>query len=195
MVRTAAQAAYLITIAGLVALAAIGLFFAGIAAFGPVNDLALLVMTLALGPVMLAFYELGGRTPIGLARLALTSGIAAVVGWSVLQALMIGGAVTFDYERRATGAFAAEAIAVLVIGMWLAGANLLAGAWLLPLARWPGVVAGIGFILFGLGLLVGGVSHPLTYAGGIGYQILFPIWGLVLGRLLTAIGERRALAA
>jgi hypothetical protein len=195
VVRIAAQAAYLIAIAGLVALVAIGLFFAGPAAFGPVNDLALLVMTLALAPVMLAFYELGGRTPIGLARLALTSGIAAVVGWSVLQALMIGGAVSFDYERGATGAFAAAAIAVLVVGMWLAGANLLAGAWLLPLARWLGVVAGIGFILFGLGLLVGGVSHPLTYAGGIGYQILFPIWGLVLGRLLTAIGERRALAA
>lgn len=195
MVRIAAQAAYLIAIAGLVALVAIGLFFAGIAAFGPVNDLALLVMTLALAPVMFAFYELGGRTPIGLARLALTSGIAAVVGWSVLQALMIGGAVSFDYERGATGAFAAEAIAVLVMGMWLAGANLLAGAWLPPLARWLGVVAGIGFILFGPGLLVGGVSHPLTYAGGIGYQIVFPIWGLVLGRLLTAIGERRALAA
>jgi hypothetical protein len=195
VVRIAAQAAYLIAFAGLVALLAIGLFFAGIAAFGPVNDLALLVMTIALAPVMLAFYELGGRTPIGLARLALTSAIAAVVGWSVLQALMIGGAVSFAYERRATGAFAAEAIAVLVMGMWLAGANLLAGAWLLPLARWPGVVAGIGFILFGLGLLVGGVSHPLTYAGGIGYQIVFPIWGLMLGRLLTAIGEGRALAA
>jgi hypothetical protein len=66
---------------------------------------------------------------------------------------------------------------------------------LLQLARWLGVVTGIGFILFGLGLLVGGVSHPLTYAGGIGYQIAFPIWGLVLGRLLTVIGERRALAA
>jgi hypothetical protein len=184
-----------IVIGGLVALVAIGLFFAGIAAFGPVNDLALLVMTLALAPVMLAFYELGGRTPVGPARLALTSGIAAVVGWSVLQALMIGGAVSFDYERGATGAFAAEAIAVLVMGMWLAGANLLAGAWLLLLARWLGILAGIGFILFGLGLLMGGVSHPLTYAGGIGYQILFPIWGLVLGRLLTAIGEGRALAA
>ena len=195
MVRVAAQAAYLIAIAGLVALVAIGLFFADISAFGPVNDLALLAMTLALAPVMLGFYELGGRTPTGLARLALVSGIAAVIGWSVLQALMIGGAVSFDYERGATGAFAGEAVAVVVMGMWLSGANLLAGAWLTPLVRWLGVVAGIGFILFGLGLLLGGVSHPLTYAGGIGYQILFPIWAFLLGRRLTAIGESRGLAA
>jgi len=178
MVRVAAQAAYLIAIAGLVALVAIGLFFADISAFGPVNDLALLAMTLALAPVMLGFYELGGRTPTGLARLALVSGIAAVIGWSVLQALMIG-----------------EAVALFVMGMWLSGANLLAGAWLTPLVRWLGVVAGIGFILFGLGLLLGGVSHPLTYAGGIGYQILFPIWAFLLGRRLTAIGESRGLAA
>jgi len=195
MVRVAAQAAYLIAIAGLVALVAIGLFFADISAFGPVNDLALLAMTLALAPVMLGFYELGGRTPTGLARLALVSGIAAVIGWSVLQALMIGGAVSFDYERGATGAFAGEAVALFVMGMWLSGANLLAGAWLTPLVRWLGVVAGIGFILFGLGLLLGGVSHPLTYAGGIGYQILFPIWAFLLGRRLTAIGESRGLAA
>jgi len=195
MVRVAAQAAYLIAIAGLVALVAIGLFFADIPAFGPVNDLALLAMTLALAPVMLGFYELGGRTPTGLARVALVSGIAAVIGWSVLQALMIGGAVSFDYERGATGAFAGEAVALFVMGMWLSGANLLAGAWLTPLVRWLGVVAGIGFILFGLGLLLGGVSHPLTYAGGIGYQILFPIWAFLLGRRLTAIGESRGLAA
>jgi hypothetical protein len=81
------------------------------------------------------------------------------------------------------------------MGMWLSGANLLAGAWLTPPVRWLGVVAGIGFILFGLGVLLGGVDHPLTYAGGIGYQILFPIWAFVLGRRLTAIGKSRALAA
>jgi predicted outer membrane lipoprotein len=35
-------------------------------------------------------------------------------------------------------------------------------------------------------MLLGGVNHPLTYLGGIGYQLLFPAWAYLLGRLLTA---------
>jgi len=44
--------------------------------------------------------------------------------------------------------------------------------------------SGIGFVIFGIGLLHGGVMDSLTYVGGVGYQILFPIWAFLLGRLL-----------
>ena len=184
-VQRAGQAAYLAAGSGLVALVMIALFFTVGQPFGTLNDAALLVMTLAIAPVMLGFYELGGRTPIGPARVSLGGGIAAVLVWSIVQAVMIGGVVTFDYDHGATGWFAVEAVSLIVIGAWLTGASTLAGPWLRPLLRWLGVVSGLGFIVFAVGLLLGGVDHPLTYLGGVGYQLVFPVWAYLLGRALA----------
>ncbi|HEY8869290.1 MAG TPA: hypothetical protein VIM30_07850 [Candidatus Limnocylindrales bacterium] len=172
---------------GLLALITIALFFAVGQPFGTLNDLSLLVMTLAIAPIMLGFYELGGRTPIGLARLSLAGGIGAVVVWSIVQTAMIVGVLSFDYGRPAIGAYALESIALLVIGAWLAGANPLAGPWLRPVPRWLGMLSGLGFIGVGVGLILGGITHPLTYIGGIGYQVLFPLWAVLIGRTLFGL--------
>jgi len=189
-VSQASRSATVVGISGLVALVLIGLFFTVGQPFGTLNDLALLVMTLALGPVMLGFYELGGRTPLIPARLALTSSLGAIAIWSIAQVAMIAGLVAFDYDHGATGAFAVEAVTVILIGGWLVGAPLLAGPWLPALLRRLGAVCGVGFIVFGIGELLGGAYHPLTIVGGLGYQIAFPIWALLIGRLLA----RRAAA-
>lgn len=173
---------YVVAGAGLVAAVTIGLFFAIGQPWGTINDAALVVMTLALAPVMLASYELGGRTPLLPARVALAGGIASILAWCFVQAAMILGFVAFDYTNGATGAFAVESILVVLIGAWLIGAPLLAGPWLPSLHRWLGVVSGLGFIGLGLGLLLGGTSHPLTYLGGVGYQLAFPVWGYLMAR-------------
>jgi len=173
---------YVVAGAGLVAAVTIGLFFTIGQPWGTINDAALLVMTLALAPVMLASYELGGRTPLLPARLALAGGIAAVVAWCVVQAAMILGVVAFDYANAAAGAYAIESVLEVLIGGWLIGAPLLAGSWLPTLPRWLGVASGLGFIGLGLGLLLGGLTHPLTYLGGIGYQVAFPLWGYLMAR-------------
>jgi hypothetical protein len=185
IVARAAMAAYVVAGAGLVALVTIGLYYWVGQPWGTLNDLSLLVMTLALAPLMLAFWELGGLTPTPLALAAQVSGWIAVLAWCGVQALMILGVLTFDYNTGATGAFAVEAVALVVIGLWVAGANLLAGPWL-GWIRWLGVLSGIGFVIFAIGLLLGGVNHSLTYTGGIGYQIVFPIWAFLMGRLLAA---------
>lgn len=179
-VGRAAQAAVLAAVAGLVALVAIALFFAIGQPWGTVNDIALLVMTLAIAPIMLGSYELGGVTPLWPARLSLAGGIGAVVAWSVIQVAMIVGLVTFDYDNPATGAYLLENVALIVIGLWLTGAPLLAGPWLPGRLRILGALAGLGFVLTGLGLIVGSVNHPLTWVGGLGFQILFPIWAYVV---------------
>jgi hypothetical protein len=179
--------AYVAAGSGLVALVTIALFFGVGQPFGTLNDLSLLVMTLAIAPIMLGFYELGGRTPIGLARLSLAGGIGAVLVWSIVQAAMIVGVISFDYGRPAVGAYALESIALLVIGAWLAGANPLAGPWLRPIPRGFGTLAGLGFICLGAGLILGGIDHPLTYIGGIGYQVLFPLWAFLIGKALYEI--------
>lgn len=109
-----------------------------------------------------------------------------MIVWCVIHALFIAGAVDFDYERPATGASAVESVALVVIGLWIAGANLLAGPWL-SANRWRGLVAGVGFVLLPVGMLLGGLDHPLTYVGSIGYSIVFPIWAFLMGRHLSRI--------
>ncbi len=185
IVSGAIVAAYLVAASGVAGLVTIGLFFSIGQPWGTLNDLSLLVMTLALAPLMLAFYELGGWTPTPLAQAAQASGWTAVLAWCGVQALMIAGVLTFDYETGATGAFAVEAVALILIGAWVAGANLLAGRWL-DWVRWPGVASGIGVVVFAAGLLLGGVNHPLTYMGGIGYQIVLPAWAFLMARELSA---------
>jgi len=186
IVRRAAVAAYVIAGAGLVAVVTIVLFFAIGQPWGTLNDIALLVATAAIPILMLAFWELGGLTPTPLALVAQVSGWVAAIVWCVVQALFIVGVVDFDYDHPATGALAVESMVLIVIGLWIAGANLLAGSWLSAI-RWFGVVAGLGFVLVPLGLLLGGVSHPLAYVGGIGYSIIFPVWAFLMGRHPTEI--------
>lgn len=178
------MAAYVIAGAGLLALVTILLFFAIGQPWGSLNDIALLVATAAIPILMLAFWELGGLTPTPLALVAQVTGWVAVAVWCVAQALFIAGVVEFDYDHPATGALAVQAVALIVIGLWIAGANLLAGSWL-NATRWFGVATGIGFVLVPIALLSGGVSHPLAYVGGIGYSIVFPVWAFLMGRHLA----------
>lgn len=173
-------------IAGGIALVAIVVFLSIGQPFGTINDVALVVMTLSLGPVMLGHYELGGIVPLWPARLSLGGAVAAAVAWSLIQVAMIVGLVSFDYEHAATGAFAVSSLLQVVIGLWIAGASLLAGRWLPMTVRLLGTVAGTGTVVMSIGLLLGGVNHPLTYAGGIGYQVMLPIWAYLLGRVFQA---------
>jgi len=188
IVRRAAVAAYVATGAALIGLVTIALFFWIGQPWGTLNDVAVLVMTLAVAPLMLAFWELGGLTPTPLALAAQALGWIAVLTWGVIHAIFILGALQFDYAARATGGLAVEAVAQVVIGLWIAGANLLAGRWL-GWQRWLGVVTGLGWALVGAGLIAGGMSHPLSWAGGIGYLLLFPVWAFLMGRLLSAMAR------
>jgi hypothetical protein len=124
--------------------------------------------------------------PLWPARFSLGGAVAAVGAWAVIQVAMIVGLVTFDYEHAATGAFAVFSLLQVVIGLWIGGASLLAGRWLPTLVRLLGVVAGAGTVVMSVGLLLGGVSHTLTYVGGIGYQVVLPIWAYLLGRVFRA---------
>lgn len=190
IVSTASAAAFVVAAAALVGLLTIGLFAWIGDPWGTINDLALVVVTLALAPTMLAYYELGGRTPTPLAQAAQVGGWLAVLAWSVIHLLFVAGAVGFDYGAPASGTMALEQVALIVIGLWIAGANLLAAEWL-SWIRWLGAVTGIGFALLGLGLLLGVANYPLSYAGGIGYELVLPIWAFLLARLLGRIAALR----
>jgi hypothetical protein len=183
IVRRASVAGWVIGAAGLVALVTIGLFFWIGQPFGTINDIALVVMTAAIPFLMLAFWELGGVTPTPLALIAQTGGWLAVAVWCVTHLLFVAGVVSIDYSVPASGAYLVEAVALVVIGLWIAGANLLAGPWLRAL-RWFGVVTGAGVVLFAIGTIVSGNEGTLVYIGGLAYLGLLPIWGLLMGWFL-----------
>jgi hypothetical protein len=184
IVRRAAVAGHVIGAAGLVALVTIGLFFWIGQPWGTINDLALVVMTGAIPILMLAFWELGGLTPTPLALAAQVSGWLAASAWCVTHLLFIAGVVEIDYSAAATGAFAVEAVALIVIGLWIGGANLLAGTWLNGL-RWLGVVTGAGVVVYAIGTLVSGGEGTLVYVGGLAYLVLLPLSALMTGRYLA----------
>jgi len=183
IVARASVAGWLVGGAGLVALVTIGLFFWIGQPFGLINDLALIVMTAAVPFLMLAFWELGGLTPTPLALMAQTGGWLAAAVWCITHLLFVLGVVAIDYGAPATGAYAVEAVALIVIGLWIAGANLLAGPWL-GATRWFGVLAGAGVVLFAVGTLRNGSEGTLVAAGGVAYLVLLPAWGALMGRLL-----------
>jgi hypothetical protein len=190
-VLAGASGATWVAIAGFVALVTIGLFYWIGQPWGTINDIAYLVMTLSLGPVMLAHYELGGVGPLWPARLSLAGAIAAVAAWAVVQVAFIVGLVTFDYTQAATGAFAISSLLQIAIGLWIGGASLLAGRWLPTAVRLLGALAGAGTVVMAIGMLLGGLGHPLALAGGAGYGLVLPIWAWLLARVFRARAAER----
>src|SRR5207237_702106 len=184
--QRSALAAYVAAVAAVVGLVTISLFFWVGQPWGTINDVAVLVMTAAVAPLMLAFWELGGWTPTPRGLLAQTAGWLARATWVVVHTVFIFGALTFDSAAPATDGLAIESVAQIVIGLWIGGASLLAGAWL-AWQRWLGLLTGVGWALVGVGLLVGGMNHPLSYAGGVGYLLVFPVWAFLMGRLFSRI--------
>jgi hypothetical protein len=184
IVRRASVAAWLIGVTGLLALATLIVFFVVGQPWGTINDLLLIVTIGALPVFMLAFWELGGLTPTSLALIAQATGWVAAATWCVTHLLFVFGLVDIDYTTRvATGALAVESVALIYIGLWIGGANLLAGPWLGAL-RWLGFLTGLGTALYGFGTLVSGSTSTLTYIGAFPYLIVFPIWALGMGRFL-----------
>lgn len=183
-VRRAIPAAYVVGVAGFVATITIILFFSAGQPWGTINDLALLAMTAAIPFLMLAFWELGGVTPTPLALVAQASGWFAAGAWCATQLAFVLRIVDIDYAMPATGVFAIQALALIVIGLWIAGANLLAGPWLSAL-RWLGVVTGLGVVLYAVATLTVDKDSPFILAGGIAYQVVLPLWAFVMGAYLA----------
>jgi hypothetical protein len=179
-------AGYVVAIAGAVTLVATVLGLGADGAWQRINDLGLLVLVAALAPLMLSFYELGGLTPTILAQLFQTIGWASVLTFCAVQVLQMAGAVQVEWRAAATGVFAIGSAALGYIGLWINGANLLAGSWL-GTQRWLGFVAGLALALFAVGLLVGGVDTGWATVGGIGFLTLLPLWAFVMARLLRRL--------
>ncbi len=191
IVRTSMLAALVVAATGAVGLVSIGLSQALGEPWGTVGGLAFLVMVGALAPLMLAFYELGGRAPLRLAQLAQTLGWVAVFMFIGVQLILLTFGAGLDIDASNSGAFMAGAAALGYIGLWVAGANLLAGPWLSAI-RWLGVLAGLAAVVFAFGLLSAGSDGQLTSVGWLGTLGLGAAWALLMARLLRRLTAPRS---
>jgi len=184
--RIGSLAGWAVAGSGVVALVTAGLSMGAGEPWETLNDLALLVLIAALAPLMLSFYELGGLTPTPLAQLAQTLGWGSVLTWCAIQVLQLAGVLEIEWQAPAVGAFAIGCVALGYIGLWMSGANLLAGRWQGP-ERWLGVLAGLAAVVFAAGLLRGGVDSGLATLGGIGFLVVVPVWALLMAWLLARL--------
>jgi hypothetical protein len=192
VVSRASAAGLVIAVAGFLALVALVLFFTAGQPWGTVNDLLLIITVGALPVLMLAFWELGGLTPTPLALAAQALGWLAAATWCVTHLLFVTGFVDIDYDTSAaTGAYLVESAALVYIGLWIAGAALLAGPWLTAI-RWVGVAVGLGIAVYGLGTIVSGPAGTLTYLGAMAYLLLFPAWGCLMSVYLRRTAREAA---
>jgi len=184
--RIGSVAGSVVAVAGAITLVTTVLGMGADGAWQTINDLGLLLLVAALAPLMLSFYELGGLTPTILAQLAQTIGWASVLTFCAVQLLQLAGIVQVEWRAPATGAFAIGSGALAYSGLWINGANLLAGSWLGP-QRWLGFVGGLALALFAAGLLVGGVDTGWATVGGLGFLLLVPAWAFLMARLLRRL--------
>jgi hypothetical protein len=187
--RISAAAGYVAAAAGGLGLISVGMNQTAGEPWGTVNDVALLLMVAALAPLLLSFYELGGRTPLRPAQLAQTLGWVAVGVFVAVQLLQLAGVVEIREDEPASGAVTAASLALVYIGLWIAGANLLAGPWLNSV-RWLGVVAGVAAVVFAYGILRGGPDSGWTWLGGLGLLFVGSVWAFLMARLLGALAAR-----
>lgn len=182
IMRVGSIAGYGVAVAGAAGLVTIGAYSSG-DLWGRLNDLARLVMTAAIAPLMLSYYEMGGWFPLRLAQAAQALGWLSCLAWCVIQLLVVAGFMRLDNGHSAVSLLAVQAWATVYIGLWIAGANIVAGGWL-PWIRWIGLAAGVGTALIGYGLLVDGTASPWTSPAGAGSQVLLPIWAFLMARHL-----------
>lgn len=152
--------------------------------------LSLAVMVLGLMPVLLAFYELGGRAGLIVARGWISAAILAALAIGGAFLAFAGGVVAVD-ASRVEGPLAFFGVALFALyALSLGGASVLAGQWLTAIPRWLAVIAALFSAVTAIGVVLGG-GNPLASGGGLGFQLLVPIWGLVIGRLFSTIRSER----
>ena len=139
------------------------LFFAKGGLWGPLNDVASIVMMLATIPVVLYVRQI--TAPYAPAPVQLTIvgiGVVGMLGASLAQGLLIARVRTYQQLLPWMLGFGA------VVGVWyvLAGAILLV-VMATPLLAALAILSGLGYVAIGYGFLRGNERHPLSIAGGV----------------------------
>lgn len=211
-VERAAQASTIAALAGLVALILAAIWdvvgqpfaieYSVSQPFGTVFEFALVLEALAIAPMMVGSYELGGVTPLWPARFSLGAGIGACLVFAALHVGNVFGTTPFAVSRMSTGWLEIDSLALIIIGLWLTGAPPLAGPWLPTPPRWLGALSGLGIVLTQFGprlaqlvtvdLVFVDAANALKWIGAVGYLVLFPIWAWLMAGVFRRQGALRS---
>jgi len=172
-----AYANAVLSIAGFVTL--VGFFIIG-GILGPVNDAISVLWALTFVPLLLLLYQLNRPVNQPLSLAANFAGIAAALGFALLQSLLVLGIVRFEQTFMAVVVLGALiGLAVLMGGLMARGGQTLPSG-----LTWMFIAYGLGYALSAVGIWLGGQEHPLAASGYLIGAIAGPIWAIWLGRLL-----------
>jgi len=176
------KSAYMAGAASIVSIVALFVFFAVGGVFGPINDSASVFQFLFLIPIALALYRILAPHSRALSLGATAVGIAAMLVFAVLQALLVFGYVRFEQTLKPV------LILSGIVGLWWLSTSILSitrGALPAGLA-WVGVVAGVSSVLVLVGFWIGGQEHPLAAVGFLAGGVAIPVWAFWMGKFLAA---------
>lgn len=161
LTAVAGVSAIVAAVATVVGAILLGLFFSRGEPWGTLNDLASIVLMVAMLPVALAIAIMQSASSPGSVVVA-GVGIVGAAGAGVGQALLVARRWTYDELLPWTLGFGA------VIGFWytfvgLQGLPIPDGTPLSALA----IAAGFGYVAIAQGFRWGGQRHPLAAIGGI----------------------------
>lgn len=157
----AGPSALVAAVATVVGAVTLGLFFSKGEPWGTINDLASIVLMLAMLPVAVAIAVLQSNSgPLNL--IAVGVGAVGMTGAAVAQGLLVARRWTYEQLLPWTLGFGA------VVGLWY----LLIGTLGLPTADGPNlsilaIASGAGFLAIGYGFWRGNERHPLSIVGGL----------------------------
>ncbi|HEX9549794.1 MAG TPA: hypothetical protein VF971_01730 [Candidatus Limnocylindrales bacterium] len=159
--QLAGWSALVAAVASVVGAVFLGLFFSRGQPWGTWNDIASIVLMLAMVPVALVVAAIESELFATYAWLAAGIGVLGMLVATVAQALLVARVRT--YEQLLPGTLGGGAI----VGFWYVLAGLLGfNAIGSPLAALM-VASGVGFVAIGYGFAAGGQRHPLSAIGGV----------------------------
>ena len=156
------------------------LMFAVAVFFGPVNDAISVIWGLTFIPMAFFFYRLNQPVNVPLSLITSVTGVAAMMIFSVAQALLVIGVVSFEQSQGLVLSMGA------VIGLWalLNGFMARSGSSLPPAMTWLMIIFGVSFLITAVGWYRSGPQNPLVMIGYLIGAIAGPIWAIWLGKML-----------
>ena len=147
--------------------------------FWGVTDVLSVFQVALMIPVALGLHLiLRSQAPV-LSLAASAIGILGMLVKGIFQSLLVLGVLTYEQSSPAS-----EGIAPGAIAIWLLLANYLAlRGELFPRGLiWAGLITGVGYLVYIVGLWTGGLQSPLLFVGSAVAYWGYPIWAVWLGR-------------
>lgn len=178
--RYAGWSAFLSAIATIFGAVTLALFSTSGQPWGTVNDITIIVLAVSMLDVLLVLHRLHRHSAPVFSLIAYVIGVLGMIMGIAFQVMVLFGAL--DYEQTTI---------IVPIGFGLLGVSLICYSCL-AFARKTlprgmvilGLIAGIGYVLVIVGLIVSDLQEYLPLTGGLLAAIFYPLWAIWFGRLI-----------